>query len=241
MNFPSTNTVNDTPLWRQIEDALLKEIANGVFAVGDRLPGENTLAPHFGVTRNTLRRALTELQNKGILRVEKGRGAFVERRIEYGLGPESSFTANLSNASLVPGARILKKLQIAAPLEIAKLLRIPVGSDIVVFDTIGEASGSVISVTRHHLPANLFPDAVRQIQSFSCITEVYKKFGFNDFRRSHCKIDARLPSRDEAKKLNQANTEPLVEVKSVKTANNVPIDYTIARFSANRVSLVIDN
>ncbi|WP_349963103.1 phosphonate metabolism transcriptional regulator PhnF [Rhizobium sp. ZPR3] len=233
--------VSELPRWRQIELSILREIDAGAFKIGEKLPGENALAPHFGVTRTTVRRALTELQNKGILRIEQGRGAFVERRLQYGLGPDSSFMANLRDASLTPAAQILHRFEIAAPADVAAKLDMATGSPIFIIDTIGEASGTIISVTRHHLPVDFFPDASSRVQAFSCITEVYKQFGFKRSRRTNCVIEARLPTPDEASRLGQPRTEPILEVRSVKRAGERAIDYTVARFSAARVSVSVDN
>ncbi|WP_292053672.1 phosphonate metabolism transcriptional regulator PhnF [Mesorhizobium sp.] len=241
LNEMSHELMNDLPRWRQIELMILKDIDAGAFKIGEKLPGENILAPHFGVTRTTVRRALGELQNKGVLRIERGRGAFVERRIQYGLGAESSFMANLRDASLVPAAEILAKFEVSASTDIANRLQIPVGERVFVIDTVGKASHLTISVSRHHLPMRLFPDALERISSFSCITEVYRLFGYENSRRAHCHIEARLPSSEEARRLEQPRTEPILEVQSVKKIDQTPIDYSIARFSASRVSVYFDN
>ncbi|WP_258580647.1 phosphonate metabolism transcriptional regulator PhnF [Mesorhizobium sp. AR02] len=241
MNEMSHELMNELPRWRQIELTLLKEIDAGAFRVGQKLPGENVLAPHFGVTRTTVRRALGELQNKGVLRIERGRGAFVERRIQYGLGAGSSFMANLRDASLEPAVEILAKFEVSASTEIANRLQIPIGEPVLVIDTVGKASDLTISVSRHHLPLRLFPDALNRISSFSCITEVYRLFGYENTRRTHCHIEARLPSSEEARRLEQPKTEPILEVESVKMIDETPIDYSIGRFSAARVSVYFDN
>jgi GntR family phosphonate transport system transcriptional regulator len=241
MSIDLTPELPDLPRWRQIELSLLKEIEAGSLKVGDRLPGENALAPHFGVTRATLRRALAELQQKGVLRIEQGRGAFIERRVQYGLGPRSSFKANLRDANLLPSATIIRRFGIAAPTDIAESLRLPSGTPLFVFETIGEASGTVISLTRHHLPASRFPEAIDRVSGFSCITEVYEAFGYSSTRRAHCEIMSRLPSGDEARHLRQPRTDPILEVRSLKMARRHAIDYTVARFCAGRVSVYFDN
>ncbi len=48
------------------------------FAVGEKLPGENELSEMLKVSRSTLREAIKTLEGQGILRVERGRGTFVE-------------------------------------------------------------------------------------------------------------------------------------------------------------------
>src|SRR5258708_6039634 len=66
--------------WRRIADDLEQAIALGTHAAGDRLPGEVEIASRFGVNRHTVRRALAELSQRGLVRAERGSGTYVERR-----------------------------------------------------------------------------------------------------------------------------------------------------------------
>jgi GntR family transcriptional regulator, transcriptional repressor for pyruvate dehydrogenase complex len=61
----------------RIYEELLGQIATGRFARGDRLPSENALAHSFGVSRPTIRNALSRLQADGIVRTRKGSGNYV--------------------------------------------------------------------------------------------------------------------------------------------------------------------
>ena len=59
----------------QLEEAILR---NG-FAVGERLPSEQQLADQFGVSRNVVREAFKLLQERGLIAITNGTGAFVAR------------------------------------------------------------------------------------------------------------------------------------------------------------------
>lgn len=54
--------------WHTVAERLLREIALGRWHEGERLPGTQQLSTHFGVCAPTMRRALTDLQNKGVIR-----------------------------------------------------------------------------------------------------------------------------------------------------------------------------
>jgi GntR family transcriptional regulator len=71
---------NETPLYRRLVDALRQEIADGVHAVGDRLPTEDTLSRRFGVSRHTVREALRALRDEGLVASRQGAGTTVMRR-----------------------------------------------------------------------------------------------------------------------------------------------------------------
>jgi GntR family transcriptional repressor for pyruvate dehydrogenase complex len=64
-------------LAEQVADHLLRDIVEGVYPPDSRLPPEPVLADKAGVSRLTLREAVKSLGQRGVLRVEQGRGTFV--------------------------------------------------------------------------------------------------------------------------------------------------------------------
>jgi len=62
---------------KEIARILTSEIRGGSVAYGRQLPGENTLAERFSVSRNTVRAALTELGRAGLISTRSGKGSFV--------------------------------------------------------------------------------------------------------------------------------------------------------------------
>jgi len=69
--------VSRQPLAAQAAQLLLTRIKDGEWSLGQRLPGETTLAAQLGVGRSTLREAIRELAGKGVLDSRQGAGVFV--------------------------------------------------------------------------------------------------------------------------------------------------------------------
>ncbi len=65
------------PKYRAIATALSEAIAEGDLAAGDRLPTQRDLAWQLGVTVGTVGRAYAEIERRGLLSGETGRGTFV--------------------------------------------------------------------------------------------------------------------------------------------------------------------
>ena len=63
------------PLWQQLADLLRSRIERGELA--GRLEAETALALHYGISRDTVRRALACLARDGLIRSTRGRGTFV--------------------------------------------------------------------------------------------------------------------------------------------------------------------
>jgi GntR family phosphonate transport system transcriptional regulator len=67
-----------TPVWTQIAETLAREIRDRAFCETGCLPAEHALATRFKVKRHTLRKALAHLRQAGLIRVEQGRGSFIQ-------------------------------------------------------------------------------------------------------------------------------------------------------------------
>ncbi|MGH3239192.1 MAG: GntR family transcriptional regulator [Spirillospora sp.] len=109
-----------TPLrWRDIADDLLRRIEAGDLAPRDgsggrrRLPPEKDLETHYGAGRNTVREALSYLQQQGYVISEQGKGTFVVNRpdithvtlsaVELGLGPGTGSGEWYNRDAHIPG------------------------------------------------------------------------------------------------------------------------------------------
>ncbi len=57
-------------------EALKQEIMEGKICPGDRIPSENELAQQYSISRHTVRKALSILENEGLIGAEHGRGTF---------------------------------------------------------------------------------------------------------------------------------------------------------------------
>ncbi|MCX4664235.1 GntR family transcriptional regulator [Streptomyces uncialis] len=63
--------------YMRVRDALAADIASGVYAPGDPIPSESELSQRFRVARETARRAVRELRERGVVYTEWGKGSFV--------------------------------------------------------------------------------------------------------------------------------------------------------------------
>ncbi len=59
---------------KEITRQLKAKINSPLYSVGDLLPAEKTLAVQYGISRNTLRKALKELEDQGLIERRHGAG-----------------------------------------------------------------------------------------------------------------------------------------------------------------------
>ena len=76
MNFKSIMHPS-IPKYVQLIEILKAEIQQQILTPGQQLPNEDDLALHHGMSRGTVRKAISELQRMGLVRKEQGRGTFI--------------------------------------------------------------------------------------------------------------------------------------------------------------------
>ena len=107
------------PVYREIADAIGKEVQAGRARPGTRLPTQRALARQLGVTLTTVTRAYEEAQRRGLIAGEVGRGTYIQpQRFHDEAGPHGEPAINLSTNSLMPlahGAELAEHLTTAIP------------------------------------------------------------------------------------------------------------------------------
>src|SRR5690242_10252648 len=130
-----------TSIWRQISQTLADEIDEGVLSPGQRLPASMDLAARFGVNRHTVLRAISHLQDEGLVRTERGGGIYVERAIPYRMGARTRLEENLIELNRAPSRSILSVIELAAPKPVAAALALDPGDAVVLVTVLGAADG----------------------------------------------------------------------------------------------------
>lgn len=80
---PANGTQRRPGLPDQLVSRIIAAVASGELPPGSRLPPEEMLAGRYEVSRLTLREAVKVLRDKGVLRVQQGRGTFVNAPGEW--------------------------------------------------------------------------------------------------------------------------------------------------------------
>jgi GntR family transcriptional regulator len=111
------------PLYVQLRNALKRRIEVGEWKVGSQVPTESELMTAYRVGRATVRQALQELVNQGLLYRKQGKGTYVSRpRQEDDIESLISFTAEMTARGVTPSARVLGAWVIIPPAEVREQL-----------------------------------------------------------------------------------------------------------------------
>ncbi|MCL6549265.1 MAG: GntR family transcriptional regulator, partial [Alicyclobacillus sp.] len=178
---PSTNALRrDIPLalHYQLKMLIKAKIENGEWPPGAKILSEKDLADQHGVSRLTARQAVQELVRDGWLYRESGRGTFVaDYRIQQRLSRLTSFTEDLLERNMIPGARVVST-RLTGPTE-AVGSTLQLARDVLLFEIVRVrlANKSPIAYEKIYIPQSLAPDIAAQDLTSSITSLLESRYG----------------------------------------------------------------
>lgn len=229
-------------LWRQIEQAMAGEIERGLWPVGEKLPTEPELAQRFGVNRHTLRRAMQMLEERGLVRVEQGRGTFVsEHVLDYPVAKRTRFSAIIARQRREPASRLLRADEVPAPLDVARELGLRAGAPVLLLERLNLVDGRPTNVGQHYFPLRRVPGFVAHYREHQSITRALQACGIADYTRRSTRVIARMPSVAEARLLQQPRNRAVLVTESLNVdPDGRPLEYGLGVFAGDRVQLTFE-
>jgi GntR family transcriptional regulator len=148
----------DEPLYSLMASRMEGLIASGRWSEGDRVPPERALCQEFGVSRATLRQALGELEERGLITRHQGRGTFVTRpRVQLPMDGVFSIRDAIAAHGLTLATRVVNVEVVQAGRQLAADLACLPGDPVVFIERLRVADGEPLVLDTAHLRAELFP------------------------------------------------------------------------------------
>lgn len=232
----------ETPLFRQIARQLRSQIERGELRFGDVIPGERELAETFKVSRMTLRAAIDELVDEGLLLRQRGRGTVVSQvRInkEAQVAGFLSFSEEMRARGLEPSSRILAFKSEIADAAVAAQLDLPLGAQVILLKRVRLANGEPMALERCYVPFERF----RRLLGFDLSTRSLYDILEQEFdtRPSYCQetVEAIGLGAPEARDLKVRRGSPALLVTRVtRDARGALIEAEQTLYRADRYRMV---
>ena len=226
-------------LYLQLETELKQKMISGEYAVGERIPTEPELCEEYGVSRITVRRAVQDLVEEGLLKKVRGRGTFVavpKYVVGIGSGRDRGFDG-LSRQGMQTSYQIIEGKEIPANESIAERLGVTLGDDVTYLRRLVLEGEVPLAVDDLFVSAAAFPGLLERIGEdvsfYSLVTRVYGyRFGEEDLT-----LEASSTRGDEARLLRCMVGAPLFVLrKLVLRADGHPLHYSKSVIRADRIS-----
>lgn len=239
-----------SPLWRQISEKLVKQIDDGQLQPGKRLPSTRDLAGQLGVNRNTVLRAISHLQDEGLLRTEQGRrGTYIaENAIQYRLGSRTRFEENLLEMNTTPNRELDVLKTLPATEDIAKALNLAANEDVTLVSLIGKAEETPLSYSHNYFPTKRMPNIIEIFREMAddpdrriSISGALSEVGVVDFHKTSLRVRARPSTIKEAHIFKIPTPENVLEILVTNVdSNDVPVMHALTCFPCSRIEFTMD-
>ena len=217
------------PLYRQLQNIFQNNIESGVWPAEEKLPTESELCRQYGVSRMTVRQAVSELATEGYLTRRKGMGTFVNQR-----------KAKISTALDVnrigkeegrehPSRKLLDVRKEKASPHIAGILEIPEGSAVYSIRRVNYGSDQKPSIYSHiRLAGALVPDLRQHLDTITDGLHRFldrKGYAITTIRQT---IQVDHADQEVARVLDIPQGTPILTITNVGyTAQGLPVEYTV--------------
>lgn len=230
---------NPEPLWVQAVNLFTSQIGSGVLRPGMRLPPERELCTQLNISRVTLRKALNQLVEDGLLNPSHGRGWYVAAGGPTKEWPNSleSFSETAARMGLTASSTVLRATTAPASIDEAEEFQIAPGTKLFSLERVRLLNDVPIAIDFTRIPADLAPGlADTDFRTASLYTEL-ERAGLAPVRADST-IEARSADTYAATHLDIEEGKPLLVMNQlVLDAADKPLFSSKIQYSGERYRL----
>ncbi|MFH9404593.1 GntR family transcriptional regulator [Streptomyces sp. NPDC017638] len=229
------------PLWYQVSQSLRASILGRSPEEPLRLPTEERLAEHYGVSVLTMRQALKELEDEGLISRHRRRGTFIEPGVRRGapvrlLGSVDAIVAQQSGMT----TELLEHGRVPVPAGLAE--HFPDLAEVAAYHRLrsdektGEPTNHAVNHIRPDLAERIDPDDLVRWPMTKVLRDVVKA----DISRITDTVQARLADPETARLLDVPLLSPILHYTGVTydSAGRV-LDVAVIHYRGDRFSFTV--
>jgi GntR family transcriptional regulator len=228
------------PLHAQVEEALVKSMAEGSLSPGARLPAEDKLVERFAVSRTTIRTAIQSLVARGLVEIRRGKGTFVTQpAITQELTELTGFVEDMRALGREASARVLDRRLVAASETVARQLSLQRGAAVARIQRVRLADGIPLSFDETYLPQELgekiMADDLQNQPIFSLLEQKYA----TPLVEAEYRLAAVASHGTVARALGIEAGSPIFLIeRTTFSANRRPVDYERLYYRGDHIRFV---
>ena len=223
------------PLYARVRDCLRSEIHGRQYGVGAALPSESAIGDRFGVSRITVRHALSELQREKLIYTVNGRGTFVDKpKAQQSLQRLEGFGEAMSRLGYESTNRVLRMRVVLAPARVAPRLSLAPGKPVTELVWVRNLDARPFCYEISYLPRDigdlLSADALQSRDMFAMLE---KDHGIQ-LGSAELSIEAVSCKRAHARWLGISPGKPCLRIERLtRTTSRRPINLDFLHFSGD--------
>ena len=167
------------PLYSRIQEYIAELILSGKLTPETKIQSEREFSEDLGVSRMTVRKAITELVNEGLLERKQGSGTYVAKpKITYESQDMVNYVQAMQQRNIATASQLLEFSEMVASRRLADLLKTEIGNPIYRVSLLRFANRVPIILERGFFPCSRFPKLedwdLEKSSTLDLLTTVYK-------------------------------------------------------------------
>lgn len=216
------------PTYIQIRDDLYDRLHNGEFMPLEPIPSETDLQDQYGVSRLTVRAALSELQREGLLQAVQGKGVYlIGDSVSRDLDRLTGFTRSMKELDMEPkNSLISSQIREAGPFY-ANVFEIEETDKIHYIKRLSSVNKIPVAIEEIFIPIKVIPNLLKiNTNDFS----MYDIYDYYNITYTHAKQELEVTTieQNEARLLGVSRDAPVFLLKCITYDDDKPIEYSIS-------------
>jgi GntR family transcriptional regulator len=211
---------------------ILEQLIDNELNPGDAIPSERALVTRLGVSRVTVRQAIADLVEQGVLERVHGKGTYVT-------GPQvdsrlhlTSFTREMRDRGLVPATVVLSASEEPADDDVSYALRIRPGRPVVRVERLRTADGTPMAYEVGYYPSMLFPGLLQR--ELNSLYDVFASEYGVVVTSGEQTVRAESADAHQARILGSAKRAPLLVQERVTYSGDRVVELSTSWYRADR-------
>lgn len=234
--------IRPSRLGRELAAKLEQSVFSGRWPAGARIPSERDLAAQHGVSRQTVREALDELERAGLLTRRHGSGTYVmPRRLEQSLLSHFSIVESLRSTGATVGTEVLEQATVKALPAIARELGLRSGTRVLELERLRTVDGEPFMLEHTWLPLRRLPGIENaDLRDEGLYALLRRRFGIVLVRAVES-LEPVLLRAEEAKHLQDEPGRPaLMLLRTTYDTDDQPVETARAILRADRCRTLVE-
>ncbi|MET9268503.1 GntR family transcriptional regulator [Kribbella sp. NPDC003557] len=224
------------PLYHQLAEQLTAAITEGRLRPGDPFENEIGMSDRLSLSRPTVRRAISELVNQGLLVRRRGIGTTVANQMVHRKAELTSLYDDLAREGRTPRTEVLALDCAAQDDRAAAVLEVPPGTPLVAIVRLRYADDLPLAILRNWLPPALNDLTLDELTSDGLYAVLRARGVRPTVARQ--RIGARNATAEERRTLHMSKAEPLITMtRSAYAADGSPVEYGNHCYRADQYSV----
>lgn len=232
--------MKDIPAYRLVYKTIKERIKSNQYPTGSMLPTESELEKQFGVSRTTVRKAVSLLINEGFLHPSQGKGTeILDPFVSQKLNNISSVTESLIAKGFKITCQGMKITKEPASEEVAAALGIKPRQDVYKLERLQNANGIPFALMVNYLKASVFTDFELFENKFTGLYKFLEEQYQIIFKSAVERISAISANFIDSQLLHLPVGSPLLLSKRVTSTETEAFEYSIIKLVPDKYEYVV--